>query len=165
MGVDCIQLCRILCSLSGNYEYMKITIFRNVTHCSSVDGCQRYILKTEAVRGFVTLECYRMPRCHIPKQFSKNFLINWVTISFSRKAPITYFVAGRAPRLQGLGMMPSTVQLSFSIEVDEIHKQLLTDATREARRMPASVGPGSRRENADIATRQSLLALQHTASR
>ena len=80
-------------------------------------------------------------------------------------APVTHLVARWAPRLQSLSMMPSTVQLPLSIEVDEIYQQLLTDATREAGRMPAGVGPCSRREHTDVTTWQSLFALQHRTGR
>lgn len=122
---------------------------------------------TEALHGVETMEYYRTSRSHIPKQKqqSLNCFTNLVPISSSRKAPVTHLVAGRASRLQRLGVVPSAIQLPLSIEVDEIHKQLLTDATREARRMPARVWSSSRREHTYIATRQSLLALQHTAGR
>lgn len=73
----------------------------------------------------------------------------------------THLVAGRAPGLQRLGVMPSAVQLTLPVEVNEIHEQLLAHATREARRVPAGIGPSARREHTDIATRQALLALQH----
>jgi len=92
-------------------------------------------------------------------------LINRVTVSSPRRALLhgrrTHLITGGAARLQRLGVMPSTVKLTLPIEVDEIHEQLLADATREARRVPAGVGPRARCEHADIATRQALLALQH----
>lgn len=160
-GVDCIQLCQILCPLDG--DNLKITIFRDVTLCSSVERYQRFILKTEALHGFEPLEYYRTSGCHIPKQQSlNNCLTNFVPISSPRKAQLTHLVAGRTSRLQRLGVVPSAIQLPLSIEVDEIHKQLLTDATREARRMPAGVRSCSRCEHAYITARQSLLALQHS---
>lgn len=142
---------------------MKITIFRDVTLCSTVERYQRFIVKTEALHGLEPLEYYRTSRCHLPKQQSlNNLLTNFVSISFPRKAPLTHLVAGRTPRLQRLGVVPSAIQLPLSIEVDEINKQLLTDATREACRMPACVWSCSRREHTYITARQSLLALQHS---
>jgi hypothetical protein len=141
---------------------MKITVFPDVTLCSSVERYQRFILKTDALHGFEPLEYYRMSRCHIPKQqYLNKCLTDFVPISPPRKAPLTHLVAGRTSRLQRLGVVPSAIQLPLSIEVDEIHKQLLTDATREARRMPTGVWSCSRREHTYITARQSLLALQH----
>lgn len=142
---------------------MKITVFRDVTLCSSVERYQRFILKTDALHGFEPLEYFRMSRCHIPKQqYLNKCLTDFVPISTPRKAPLTHLVAGRTSRLQRLGVVPTAIQFPLSVEVDEIHKQLLTDATREARRMPAGVWSCSRREHTYITVRQSLLALQHS---
>jgi hypothetical protein len=65
---------------------MKITFFRDVTLCNSVERYQRFILKTEALHGFEPLVYYRASRCHIPKQQSlNNCLTNFVPIALQER--------------------------------------------------------------------------------
>lgn len=56
-----------------------------------------------------------------------------------------YLVTGRAAWFEQLSVVPSAVDLSIVVEVDQIHQQLATRGAGEARRVPAlpRASPGS----------------------
>lgn len=62
-----------------------------------------------------------------------------------------YLVAGRAARLQSLGVVTAAVDLPVLVEVDEVHLELLARAAHEAGGVPTHTVAGSRCEHGDVA--------------
>ena len=62
----------------------------------------------------------------------------------------TYLVAGGAPGLYRLGVVPPAEQFAVLVKVDEIHQELFAYGAGEAAGMPAVVGAQARGGHADI---------------
>lgn len=71
--------------------------------------------------------------------------------SFAARNAQKYLVAGGAARLQPLGMMPSAVDLSILVKVDEVHQELAAHAAHEAGGMPTHAVSRSGRKQSDVA--------------
>lgn len=71
-----------------------------------------------------------------------------------------YLVAGRAARFEELGVVPPTVDLSFVVEVDQVHQQFTAGGAGEARRVPAQPGARPRSEHRHFPTADVLATLE-----
>ena len=62
----------------------------------------------------------------------------------------TYLVAGGAPGLYRLGVVPPAEQFAVLVKVDEIHQELFAYGAGKAARMPAAIGTQARSGHTDI---------------
>lgn len=76
-----------------------------------------------------------------------------------------YLVAGLAARLQPLGVVPATVDLSVLEEVDQIHQQLTAGGALEALGVPAAAVPCPAGEHCNVAAGDLSAALLTDGSR
>jgi len=89
--------------------------------------------------------------------FCKSTESNWRSLFYGGD---NYLVTGGAARLEGFGVVAAAVEFSFSVEVNQVHQQLVAHATGEARGVPLDRGPRTRGGDAHVAQPQRIRALR-----
>ena len=96
---------------------------------------------------------------HLILSSGKHINLSYLALTISQPA---YLITRSTSGLDQLGVVAAAIQLPVTVEVDQIHQQLLARRAHEARRVPDPVLASTGRKHSDVTTHDDGLALETT---